>query len=96
MDDIYSLEPFPLHYFHGKAPPIVLEEGEFELERIIKHKTDASGNTHFLVKWEGYPLDTDKWEPLLNFFNSTAREYLQDRKMHCKVVPTTPSDETGP
>ena len=67
------------------TPPIqVSGHDEWEVETILQHKK-LRGQTHFLVKWKGFPMHESTWEPSNNLknANSIVRQYfnlLKNRK----------------
>jgi hypothetical protein len=52
-------------------PPaeLVDDEEEFEVERILE-KRKRQGQSEWLVKWKGYPIEESTWEPSKNLKNS--------------------------
>ncbi len=42
------------------------EETYYEVEKIIRKRTDDHGKVFYLVKWEGFPDAENTWEPLEN------------------------------
>ncbi|VDM44502.1 unnamed protein product [Toxocara canis] len=73
------------HWRHRKPKePIVPEpdEGEFEAEQIMDKRVSLCGRrVHYLVKWKGYPMSENTWEPPTNLVNckELIREY---EKLH--------------
>lgn len=41
-------------------------EESYEVERIISHKINKGRVSRYLVKWKGYPIETNTWEPITN------------------------------
>ena len=35
----------------------------FEVEKILDHKKQRNGKTKYLVKWKGYDVSGNTWEP---------------------------------
>ena len=56
----------------GEFQPPADDQGEFEVEDLLDHRTrrcgSASGLEH-LVKWKGYSVFEATWEPALNLTN---------------------------
>lgn len=46
------------------------EEIEYAVRKILDHKTDGSGKTHYLISWVGYGPEDDTWEPVENLANA--------------------------
>ena len=55
---------------------------EFEVERIVDHRTNDKGETEFFVKWKGYDSSRNTWEPADHLDNAKLAiyEYLNDLK----------------
>src|SRR6266702_2359730 len=51
-----------------RPPPDLIEgEQEFEVEKILDAQPRGQGRKmHFLVKWKGYPMSDNSWEPREN------------------------------
>ena len=52
------------------------EEPEFEIEKIMNHRTRL-GKNEYLVKWKGYPLEEDGWEPEANLQDCKALDAFE-------------------
>ncbi len=71
---------------HCKAMPIpeIIEgELEYEVENILDHRTSRNGTT-FLIKWQGYPMEDNTWEPEKNLTN--CHEILHAYKVRHKLA----------
>ncbi len=42
-------------------------EPRFVVEKICTHRTDVNGTTRYLVKWRGYKVHENTWEPIESF-----------------------------
>ncbi len=73
-----------MHSPNFTCPPPDLIEGEeeFEVERIVAHRTfGRSKCLQYLIKWKGYPESDNSWEPadqvhapdLIKHYRSTAK-----------------------
>ncbi|KAK5790643.1 hypothetical protein VI817_007930 [Penicillium citrinum] len=56
-----------------------LDEDEYEIEKILKHRKNASGSTSYLVRWKGYEDVESTWEPYVSVRDTAA---LDDYEMH--------------
>ena len=63
-------------------------EEEFKVEKIINMKQMGRGHkTYYLVKWKGYPMSDNSWEPwenihvdeLIKEFQSRAQKTNKDK-----------------
>ena len=57
-------------------PEVIDEIPEYEVEKILGHKTKGKGKhkkLFFLVRWKGYESDYDTWEPESNISHSPIR-----------------------
>lgn len=52
-----------------------LDEAEYEVEQILKHRQSRNKGIEYLVKWKGYDLDESTWEPKQNLTGS--KEFIQ-------------------
>jgi hypothetical protein len=66
------------------------EENEFEVEKILKRRSDQGRHQEFLVKWKGYPTSENTWEPEENLINCQQKleDYWKEEK-----EPTTAKDQ---
>ena len=77
------LSPYHETETHGpnfiKPPPDLIEgEEEYEVEAIMNHKTWGRGY-RYLVKWKGYPISDNTWQPPSSFKN--AQEILVEYQL---------------
>jgi len=77
------LSPYRETETHGPnfmKPPsdLIKGEEEYEIEAITNHKRWGRGY-HYLVKWKGYPISDNTWEPPSNLKN--AWEILNDYQL---------------
>lgn len=63
---------------------------EYEVEDIIGKRTTQKGQTQYLIKWEGYPVDESTWEPAenLNKIKSLIRLYEENIKKNSEENQT--------
>ena len=83
--DLFSSEAFPLHYFHGKAPDLVLAPEEYIPERYLDLRMGPNGVQEVLVKWQGYTTDPT-WEPLSAFFSPELKEFCDSRRLKIRMT----------
>ena len=86
-EDEYSGTPTPLHFTKPTEAELAVEIDEWEVEKILDHKTDESGNIIFLTKWAGFDVPT--WEPIGNFihrFSIDWGQYCKNKKLKVDVV----------
>jgi hypothetical protein len=66
------LMPYKEMELHGpnftRPPPDLINgEPEYEVEKILDAQPRGQGRKmHFLVKWKGYPMSDNSWEPKEN------------------------------
>src|SRR6266436_3675674 len=82
------LNPYHETKAHGpnftRPPPDLIEgEEEYEVERIVAHRTfGRSKSLQYLIKWKGYPESDNSWEPsdqvhapdLVKYYHSAVKE----------------------
>jgi histone-lysine N-methyltransferase SUV39H len=72
-------------------------EPEYEVERILDHRKGQNG-VHYLVKWKGWPKESNTWEPEENLTNCTQvlRNYREKFKVRrvgsASIGSPTPED----
>jgi len=63
---------------------------EYVVEKIIDQKVDSDGRARYLVKWEGYPMSSNTWEPLENLVECDkamkAYELARAQKLAQKIT----------
>ena len=87
------ITPYKETELHGpnytRPPPDLVDgEEEFKVEKIIDMKQMGRGRkTYYLVKWKGYPMSDNSWEPrenihadeLIKEFQSRAQKTNKDK-----------------
>jgi len=68
-----------------KPPPDLIEgKEEYKMEAITSHKNWGQGY-RYLVKWKGYPISDNTWEPASGFKN--AQEILTEYQLTHYLSP---------
>ena len=60
--------------------PVVPEEPEYTIDKIIKGRMKPNGIREFLIHWKGYPNSERTWEPYENL-NEAAKQYVDAHKI---------------
>ena len=68
------LSPFKNTEIHGEnfiwpPPDLIKGQPEYEVEAIISHRQSGKGQA-YLVKWKGYAISENTWEPERNLYNT--------------------------
>ena len=80
------ITPYKETELHGpnftRLPPDLVDgEEEYEVEKIIDMKQMGRRHkTHYLVKWKGYPMSDNSWEPRENIQVDELIKEFQSRK----------------
>ena len=85
----HTANPFPSRL--QELPPIIIirNNKEYEVEEILDSKILRRRRLFYLVKWKGYPISDNSWEPAANVRNS--RTLVQ--KFHSRY-PSKPGPRT--
>lgn len=76
--DTYAENPYPMHYFVGKAPAIQVEPDEWIVDSIDDHRIGpTTGKLEFLVKWKDWDPTDRRWEPCPSFFPSYNEQLVE-------------------
>jgi len=75
-------------------PPVHWLEGEplYEVEALVDHRVAKKGRRkvyQFLVKWEGYGVEHNTWEPEENMLGEDTKALVQQYKV-LRALPTKP------
>ena len=65
--EILEGEPTKLMHRLGGYKNLETEEGEYEVECILRHRYGKDGKLEFLTRWEGYEPGSETWEPVSHF-----------------------------
>ena len=87
VEDEHSRILMPLHFFKQTEEDTTAEADEWEVDHIVRHRTDEEGKMWFLTQWAGYQDPT--WEPLGNFvhhYNVDWAEYCRQHKINPNVI----------
>ena len=81
----------PFNFDDTRTDPVEVamhDQQEFLVERIISHRGDPTRHKsmEFLVKWTGYPDDSNSWEPFKNLRdNEQAIEYMNNNRLRSLI-----------
>ena len=73
---ISLLEPAPKEA--GTTQVEVEPDEEYEVEKVLRHRKTASGQTEYLIRWLGYDNSEDSWEPETNLSPGTLKAYERE------------------
>ena len=97
VEDTFSVKPFAIYYFTGKAPTVDLAPDEWLVEGIDRHRPGGDGKPEFLVRWQGWDPTDRKWEPTSSFFpgyNEVLIEYCQKHGITLDLTHALATPET--
>ena len=75
---LYKETPQYGHVELRPPPDLIDNEEEYEVDHIVRHKRNNKGNLLFLIRWKGYGIEDDTWEPASNL--KSAKETLEEYK----------------
>ena len=85
VEDSFAVETFPMHYYHGKPPELVLAPDEFIPEKFLDVRKRTDGTQEILTKWVGYTTPPT-WEPMSAFFSPEMREFCEGNGLQIRLV----------
>ena len=59
-----------------------VEADEYEVEKVVEHKIQKSGDLLFLVKWANYPEEEKTWEKAEAFLPRYCRPWVEYCRKH--------------
>jgi len=69
---------------------------EYMVEEVIGKRLNHKGQTQYLIKWEGYPVEDSTWEPLENLTNIKSLikfyEEKSKKKQELENIPKIPTE----
>jgi len=69
------------------------DDSEYEVEAIVGQRTKRN-QLQYLVKWRGYPIDEQTWEPVEHLVDTKALDiYLSSKQEQEKVVANNEENE---
>jgi transposase InsO family protein len=93
LHDVFPVQLIEEFKSRGNQPlmplPDLEEDSEFEIEEV-KDKALIQGQTHYLVKWEGWPTEYNQWVPEEDMANASKlvlRFEKQQQKKQAKKKP---------
>ena len=83
IHDVFHVSLLKSYKTSGKVqppPPPILEDDElsFDVERVLAHEVRGSRTRpqkFYLIKWLGYGLEHNSWEPENNLNSEVLKEY---------------------
>ena len=92
LHDVFPIQFIEEYKPREDQPPLPLpdleDEEEFEIEEV-KDKAIIQGQTHYLVKWEGWPTEYNQWISEENMEHATKAiqqyEKNQDKRLAAKT-----------
>ena len=97
IHNVFHISLLKGHVPDGRTPPPpppIEEEGEkyYQIERVLDHRVIKRGRgtrREYLIRWEGYPLEHDTWEPESNIAESERGETLRRYWEYIGLDPPT-------
>jgi hypothetical protein len=77
LEDPLEGDKLPLHFFRRTLEEEAGTSGEWEVNKILQHRTGPGGKLQFLTLWEGFPESDATWEPASHFFHRYAFPLIQ-------------------
>ena len=66
----------------------------YEVEQILDHRQESDGSVTYLIKWQGYSVKHNSWEPQENLNDDLIddyRENLPDPTVEIDLISPTAS-----
>jgi hypothetical protein len=80
IHDVFHISLLKPYHSDGTVqppPPIEIDgELEYEVEKILMHRSVKIGRkttTEYLIKWQGYEVEHNSWEPESALLNSQSK-----------------------
>ncbi len=82
--------------FTHPPPDLIKGEDEFEVERIIAHRTfGQSKHLQYLIKWKGYPESNNSWEPADQVHTPDLVKHYQSAAKNQSAIKLTAKDQSA-
>ena len=82
VDDVVEGTPIGLFHHTTGYQELTTEPGEWEVERIVRHRRKTSGVWEFLTHWKNTDPGEATWEPASNFVTRYCSEFPAYLKAH--------------
>lgn len=87
VENEFSGDQLRLFHFSPEAEDFNTGPDEWEVEKILAHRTNKKGKLEFLVKWKDWP--DKEWEPMSNFihrYSKDWRDYVVAKKLRFNII----------
>ena len=82
VEETFMGKPTPLYFHQRTVPDIEAAPDEWEVDKILSHRTTKKGELEFLTKWQGFDVKDATWEPVGNFFHRYSADFIKYIRHH--------------
>ena len=77
VEDVMRGKPVELYHYLPTYKSTEVAPDEWEVDKILRHRTEKDGTLKFLTRWENAEEGEETWEPVETFIQKYCYEFVQ-------------------